>query len=44
MEAGVLVVERWIMAALRKRQFFSLRAVNAAARVNDYETVGKEVY
>jgi transposase len=39
-EAGVLVVERWIMAALRKRQFFSLRAVNAAitellTRLND---------
>ncbi|MFN9892940.1 MAG: IS21 family transposase [Acidobacteriota bacterium] len=39
-EAGVLVVERWIMAALRQRQFFSLRAVNAAitellTRLND---------
>ncbi|OGV61545.1 MAG: hypothetical protein A3K18_06990 [Lentisphaerae bacterium RIFOXYA12_64_32] len=29
-EAGVLVVERWIMAALRKRKFFSLGEVNAA--------------
>lgn len=39
-EAGVLVVERWIMAALRKRKFFSLGEVNAAiaellARLND---------
>lgn len=29
-EAGVLVVERWIMAALRKRRFFSLGEVNEA--------------
>ena len=29
-ENGVLVVERWIMAALRKRKFFSLREVNEA--------------
>ena len=29
-EAGVLVVERWIMAALRKRKFFSLGEVNQA--------------
>jgi len=29
-ESGVLVVERWIMAALRKRKFFSLREVNEA--------------
>ena len=29
-EAGVLVVERWILAALRKRQFFSLAALNQA--------------
>jgi transposase len=39
-EAGVLVVERWIMAALRKRKFFSLGEVNAAiaellTRLND---------
>jgi transposase len=27
-EAGVLLVERWIMAALRKRKFFSLQEVN----------------
>jgi transposase len=29
-EAGVLVVERWILARLRNRQFFSLAALNAA--------------
>ena len=29
-ESGVLVVERWILAALRQRQFFSLRELNAA--------------
>jgi transposase len=29
-ESGVLVVERWIMAALRKRKFFSLGEVNQA--------------
>jgi transposase len=29
-EAGVLIVERWIMAALRKRKFFSLGEVNQA--------------
>ena len=29
-EAGVLVVERWIMAALSKRKFFSLGEVNQA--------------
>lgn len=29
-EAGVLVVERWILAALRKRKFFSLDALNQA--------------
>src|SRR5262249_19771582 len=27
-ESGVLVVERWILAALRKRRFFSLAALN----------------
>ena len=31
-ENGVLVVERWILAALRHRQFFSLGALNAAIR------------
>ena len=39
-ESGVLVVERWIVAALRKRAFFSLGEVNAAIaelllRLND---------
>jgi transposase len=39
-EAGVLLVERWILAALRKRTFFSLGAVNEAiaellTRLND---------
>jgi len=29
-EQGVLLVERWILAALRKRQFFSLAQVNEA--------------
>ncbi len=29
-EAGVLLVERWIMAALRKRRFFSLGELNQA--------------
>jgi len=29
-EVGVLVVERWILAALRKRRFFSLGEVNQA--------------
>jgi len=29
-EGGVLVVERWILAALRKRRFFSLAALNEA--------------
>jgi transposase len=29
-ENGVLVVERWIMAVLRKRKFFALREVNEA--------------
>jgi transposase len=29
-EGGVLVVERWILAALRHRQFFSLAELNAA--------------
>jgi transposase len=31
-EAGVLVVERWILARLRKRTFFSLCELNAAIR------------
>ena len=31
-EAGVLVVERWILAALRHRSFFSLAELNAAIR------------
>lgn len=31
-EAGVLVVERWILAALRNRSFFSLAELNAAIR------------
>ncbi len=39
-ESGVLVVERWILAALRKRTFFSLGELNRAirellARLND---------
>ena len=39
-EAGVLVVERWILAALRKRKFFSLAEINQAiqellVRLND---------
>jgi hypothetical protein len=29
-EAGVLTVERWVLAPLRKRRFFSLAEVNAA--------------
>lgn len=31
-EAGVLLVQRWILARLRHRQFFSLEALNAAIR------------
>jgi transposase len=31
-ECGVLLVERWILAALRKRTFFSLAAMNDAIR------------
>ena len=31
-EAGVLVVERWILAVLRHRSFFSLAELNAAIR------------
>ena len=31
-EAGVLVVERWILARLRNRTFFSLAELNAAMR------------
>ena len=31
-EAGVLLVERWILARLRHRQFFSLAELNAAIR------------
>jgi len=31
-EGGVLIVERWIMAALRNRTFFSLAEANAAIR------------
>ena len=31
-EAGVLVVERWVLAPLRKRQFFSLAELNKAIR------------
>jgi transposase len=31
-EAGVLVVERWVLAALRHRTFFSLAELNAAIR------------
>src|ERR1035441_6409066 len=39
-EAGVLLVERWILAALRKRRFFHLAEVNQAiqellVRLND---------
>ncbi len=39
-EAGVLLVERWILARLRNRRFFSLAALNAAiaellAELND---------
>src|SRR5205823_4909642 len=29
-EAGVQVAERWVLAPLRKRQFFSLEELNAA--------------
>ena len=29
-EAGVLIVERWILAALRKRTFFSIAELNEA--------------
>jgi len=32
-EAGVLVVERWILAALRNRMFFSLAELNAAIQL-----------
>lgn len=32
-EAGVLLVERWILAALRKQQFFSLHEVNSAIKL-----------
>jgi len=31
-ESGVLLVERWILAALRKRTFFSLAELNSAIR------------
>jgi len=31
-EAGVLLVQRWILAVLRNRTFFSLRELNAAIR------------
>ena len=31
-EAGVQVVQRWIVAALRKQKFFSLAELNAAIR------------
>ncbi len=31
-EAGVLIVERWILAALRKRTFFSLAELNATIK------------
>lgn len=31
-EAGVLVVERWILAALRKRRFFSIGELNQAIK------------
>ena len=31
-EASVLLVQRWILARLRNRQFFSLHALNAAIR------------
>jgi transposase len=31
-EAGVLLVQRWILAALRNRTFFSLRELNTAIR------------
>lgn len=31
-ESGVLVVERWILAALRKQRFFSLAGLNEAIR------------
>jgi len=31
-EAGVLLVQRWILAALRNRTFFSLRELNVAIR------------
>jgi hypothetical protein len=39
-EAGVLLVERWILAALRKRKFFTLGELNQAiadllVRLND---------
>ena len=31
-ESGVLVVERWIMAALRNRRFFAIEELNQAIR------------
>ena len=31
-DVGVQIVERWIVARLRKRQFFSLDQANAATR------------
>jgi transposase len=31
-EAGVLIVQRWVLAALRKRRFFSLGELNEAIR------------
>jgi hypothetical protein len=31
-ESGVLLVERWIIAALRHRRFFSIEELNQAVR------------
>jgi transposase len=40
-EAGVLVVERWVLAPLRHRQFFSLAELNEAIAINTAEVNGR---
>jgi transposase len=41
-EAGVLVVERWVLAPLRNRRFFSIGELNQAIRERVAEVNGRE--
>ncbi len=41
MEVAVQVVERWILARLRNRRFFSLAELNQATRASSIASTGE---